>query len=138
MTEKTTTRDTEIQALLLEAVEIQLAAFKANITFWSEWVDEATRFSEEAIRRLSELQSDPAENSRILLEMTDLSRESLRSMTHLPRRAAESFIQELDKFEQAKKPRNEGGTKPKAKTKAKTKAKAKAKAKAKRVARVKP
>ena len=130
MTEKTTSRDTEIQALLLEAIEVQLAAFKANINFWTEWVDEATRFSEEAIRRLSELQSDPAENSHILLEMTDLSRESLRSMTHLPRHAAESFIQELDNFEKARKTRNKSGAKPKTKTKARPKAK--------RTARIKP
>lgn len=125
MNEKNTSRDNEIQALLLEAVEVQLAAFKASINFWSEWVEQATRFSEESIRRLSELQSDPTENSRILLEMTDLSRESLRSMTHLPRHAAETFIKELDQFEKTRKTK-------------KTAAKPKAKAKAKRAARVKP
>lgn len=121
MTEKTTSRDSEIQALLLEATEVQLAAIKANINFWTEWVDEATRFSEEAIRRISEIRSDPEENTRILLEMTDLSRESLRSMTHLPRHAAECFIQELDNYEKTKKSRKKGGAKPKAKRVARVK-----------------
>lgn len=121
MTEKTTSRDSEIQALLLEATEVQLAAIKANINFWTEWVDEATRFSEEAIRRISEIRSDPSDNARILLEMTDLSRESLRSMTRLPRHAAESFIHELDNYEKAKKPRKKSGAKPKAKRVARVK-----------------
>ena len=114
MTEKATPKDTEIQGILQEAVEVQLAAIKASINFWTEWVDEATRFSEEAVRRLGELQSEPAENGRILLELTDVSRESLRSMTHLPRHAAERFIQELDGFEAARKSGKKGGSKPKA------------------------
>lgn len=115
MAEKATSTDSEIQALLLEAVEVQLAAVKASINFWNEWVEEATKFSEEAIRRLSELRTDPAENSRLLLELTDVSRESLRSMTNLPRHAAENFIKELDNFEAARPPANKGGGKPKAK-----------------------
>ncbi len=134
MTEKKSSRDTEIQALLMEAVEVQLAAFKASINFWSEWVEQATKFSEESIRRLGELQSDSKENSRILLELTDLSRDSLRSMTNLPRHAAESFIRELDAFEKARKPVKKTSAKPKTRTKAKTKAKPKAK----RSARIKP
>lgn len=115
MTEENTKRDSEIQALLLEAVEVQLAAVKAGINFWTEWVNEATRFSEEAIRRLNELQSEPSENGRILLELTDVSRESLRSFNQLPRHAAESFIRELDNFEATRKPVKKSGVKPKAK-----------------------
>lgn len=114
MTEENTTRDSEIQALLLEAVEVQLAAVKAGINFWTEWVNEATRFSEEAIRRLSELQAEPTENGRILLELTDISRASLRSFNQLPRHAAESFIRELDNFEAGRNPAKKGGAKPKA------------------------
>jgi len=142
--EKSTSRDTDIQALLLEAVEVQLAAFRANINFWTEWVEEATRFSEQTMRRLSELQADPAENGRVLLEMTDLSRESLRSMTQLPRRSAEFFIRELDNFEKAKKSRGNDSEKSrnkpriKPKVKPKQKPKPKTKTKAKRAARVKP
>ena len=115
MPEKPTPKNSEIQGLLLEAVEVQLAAIKASINFWTEWVEEATRFSEEAIRRLADLQSEPAENSHIVLEMTDLSRESLRSMTNLPRHAAERFIRELDNFEAARNPGKNTGAKPKAK-----------------------
>lgn len=115
MTEENTKRDSEIQAILLEAVEVQLAAVKAGINFWTEWINEATRFSEEAIRRLNELQSEPSENGRILLELTDVSRESLRSFNQLPRHAAETFIRELDSFEATRNPVKKSGVKPKAK-----------------------
>jgi hypothetical protein len=104
MAENTSSRNDAIQELLVEAVEVQLAAFNASISFWTDWVQEASRFSEQTMQRLNELRSEPAGEGRLLLEISDLTRENLRTMTHLPRRAAENFLRELDGLEAARKP----------------------------------
>ena len=103
MAAKKRTRDEDIQAILMNAVEVQLAAFQAGIGFWSEWVEQARKFSEETIRLMVEIQSDPSKTSRLLLEMTDVSRASLRALSDLPRHTAETFVDALDEFEKARK-----------------------------------
>lgn len=122
MENKTTSRETELQEILMNAVEVQLAAFKAGIDFWVNWTEHATKFSEESIRRLNEIQSNPAESNRLLLEITDVSRETLRAMTNLPRHTAESFIGELDNFEHARKSSKKARPRPKAKRSVRAKA----------------
>lgn len=115
MPKKDSTPDTEIQELLIEALEIQLAAFKSGIEFWTAWAEQATKFSEDAVRRLAELKSDSPGSSQIILEATDISREALRAMTSLPRRTAESFIEQLDEMEAARRPAKKSRPKPKPK-----------------------
>ncbi|MHC4953475.1 MAG: hypothetical protein ACYTGZ_06265 [Planctomycetota bacterium] len=127
MASKSQSRTEDIQEILLNAVEVQLAAFTAGIGFWSSWVQQASKFSEEAIRLMGEIQANPSETNRLLLEMTDVSRASLRAMTELPRSTAEGFIETLDGFKKsrsaaAKKP---AGAKKKAKKKAKRRVRAK-------------
>ena len=80
MTTNKSTRQSDAEDLLMEAIEVQLAALRAGIEFWSTWVEQSTKFSEEAIKRLTEIKANPAESSRLLLEITDSSRESLRAM----------------------------------------------------------
>jgi hypothetical protein len=50
------------------------------------------------------MQANPSATNRVLVEMTDVSRASLRALTELPRRTAEGFIDALDEFEKARKP----------------------------------
>lgn len=95
-------RQSDYEDLLMDAIEVQLAAVRAGIEFWSTWVEQSTKFSEEAIKRMAEIKDKPADAGRLLMEITDASRESLREMTGLPRVTAESFIKELDKFSQAR------------------------------------
>lgn len=122
MTTNNSTRQSDAEDLLMEAIEVQLAALRAGIEFWSTWIEQSTKFSEEAIKRLTEIKANPADSSRLLLEITDASRESLRAMTRLPRITAESFIKELDYFEQARKTTAEGGATKRPKRAAKAKA----------------
>lgn len=121
MTTNKSTRQSDAEDLLMEAIEVQLAALRAGIEFWSTWVEQSTKFSEEAIKRLTEIKANPAESSRLLLEITDSSRESLRAMTRLPRITAESFIRELDHFAQARKSTTKTGTTKRPKRAAKAK-----------------
>ena len=115
MDKKTTSQETDIQAILVNAVEVQLATFRAGIDFWANWAELATKFSDESIRRLNEIQSNPDETNRLLLEITDASRETIRAMTDLPRNTAERFISELDKFEKSKNSSKSTSPRPKAK-----------------------
>jgi len=115
MAENTSPRSDAIEELLIEAVEVQLAAFNASISFWADWVQEASRFSDQAMQRLNELRSGSAGEGELLLEISDLTRENLRTMTHLPRRAAENFLRELDNLEAARKPGRTARKKPGAK-----------------------
>jgi|GEM_PF-3520955 len=122
MDKKTTSRETELQEILMNAVEVQLAAFKAGIDFWVHWTEHATKFSEESIRRLNEIQSNPAESNRLLLEITDISRETIRAMTNLPRHTAECFIGELDHFDHVRQSSKKTRPRPKAKRSVRAKA----------------
>ncbi len=106
----------------MEAIELQLVAFKEGIAYWIEMGEIAKKFVSETTERLSEIKSSPSETNRLLLEITDVSKESLRAMTNLPRRTAERFIGELDEFERARKSSKrarksskKSGTRPKAK-----------------------
>ena len=103
MVSKRQSRTEDIQEILMNAAEVQLAAFTAGIGFWSAWVQQATKFSEETIRLMAEIQAKPSETSRLVLEMTDISRASLRAMTDLPRNAATGFIEALDGFQKARR-----------------------------------
>jgi Lon protease-like protein len=115
MPKKDSTPDTEIQELLIEALEVQLVTFKSGIEFWTAWTEHATKFSEDAMKRLAELKSDSPGSSQILLEATDISKEALRAMTSLPHRTAESFIEQLDAMEAARKLAKKSRAKPKPK-----------------------
>ena len=100
MAAKRQSRTEDVQTILMNAVEVQLAAFTAGIGFWSAWVDQARKFSEETIRLMGEMQRRPTETNRLLLVMTDVSRASLRALTELPRSTAASFIDALDESQQ--------------------------------------
>ncbi len=103
MAQKKSTTDADVQDVLMDVVEVQLAAFRAGIDFWGAWVEQASKFSEDAGSRLGEIRANPSEANRLFMEIGEASRESLRAMTDLPRQAAERFIEELGKSEPARK-----------------------------------
>lgn len=92
------TRDEDLSQLLTEAIEVQLAALRAGIGFWSEWIERTTEFVQSATRTLSEITSEEQEAKDLLLELVDAGRASVRGMTEIPRNTATRFVEELDRM----------------------------------------
>lgn len=91
-------RNAEVREVLIDAVEVQLAAIKAAVSFWAEWAERASGFVSTAARSLDAMRA-PDKNPRdVLLEVIDVGRESMRTMTELPRHAATRFIDELEEI----------------------------------------
>lgn len=102
MPESGTSREEELRQLLTDAIEVQLAALKAGIGFWSEWIEKTTDFVDTATKTLSNINSDDPQTKDVLLELVDAGRASARSLTEIPRNTATRFLEELDNFEAKK------------------------------------
>ncbi len=102
MAETEPNREEELRELLTDAIEVQLAALKAGIGFWSEWIEQTSAFVQSASKTLTNINSEE-EPKEVLLELVDAGRASVRSMTELPRHTASRFIEALDEFEEKKK-----------------------------------
>ncbi|MBC7894958.1 MAG: hypothetical protein H7066_06075 [Cytophagaceae bacterium] len=100
MTESETDLDREedLRRLLQDAIEVQLAALKAGISFWTEWIEQTSAFVQTATTSLANISSEDAKTRDVLLELVDAGRASVRSMTEIPRNTANKFIEELDKL----------------------------------------
>jgi len=98
MAESDETREEDLRRLLTDAIEVQLAALKAGISFWTEWIEKTTEFVQSASKTLSQITSDDQQARDLLLELVDASRATARSLTEIPRHTAEKFIEELDKI----------------------------------------
>jgi hypothetical protein len=99
MAETENGREEELRSLLTDAIEVQLAALKAGISFWSEWIEETSNFVQSATDSLSTINSGGKKTEDALLELLDKGRASARSMTEIPRHSATRFIEELDAAE---------------------------------------
>ncbi len=95
-------REEDLRELLTDAIEVQLAALKAGIGFWTEWIERTTEFVQSATQTLSEITSEEPEAKDLLLELVDAGRASVRGMTEIPRNTATRFIEELDRFKDVK------------------------------------
>jgi hypothetical protein len=104
MTESELSREEDLRRLLTDAVEVQLAALKAGIGFWTEWIEETSKFVQSATETLSTIKAEQQQTKDVLLELVDASRASLRAMTEIPRHTATRFLDELDKMEQENGP----------------------------------
>ena len=102
MPENGPTREEDLRRLLTDAIEVQLAALKAGISFWSEWVEHTSAFVQSASKSLSNINSEEQQTKDVVLELVDAGRASLRSLTEIPRHTATRFIEELDSLEKAK------------------------------------
>ena len=109
MAEAQPNREEQIREVLMNAVEVQLAALKAGAGFWKEWMERTSAFVKTATKTLSSILSQDKEAGHLLLEIVDQARESMRTMTELPRNAAARFIQELDELEKKRKAGPVGG-----------------------------
>jgi hypothetical protein len=103
MADSDPTREEDLRLLLTDAIEVQLAALKAGISFWSEWIEHTTTFVQSATKTLSSINTDDPKSRDVVLELLDAGRASVRSLTEIPRHTASHFIEELDKFAAQKK-----------------------------------
>jgi hypothetical protein len=103
MAETETNREEELRRLLTDAIEVQLAALKAGISFWSEWIEQTSTFVTSATKTLSSINTEDQQAKDMLLELVDAGRASARAMTEIPRHTATRFIEELDRLEEKKK-----------------------------------
>jgi len=126
MAETETGREEELRSLLTDAIEVQLAALKAGISFWTEWIEETSNFVQSATDSLSTINSGGKKTEDALLELLDKGRASARSMTEIPRHSAARFIEELDAAE-ARRAESEKSSPKKAPAKTKPSKKAPAK-----------
>jgi len=100
MPDPSPTREEDLRRLLTDAIEVQLAALKAGISFWSEWIEQTAEFVQSATKTLSTINSDEQNAKDLVLELVDAGRASVRALTEIPRHTATRFIEELDKLEQ--------------------------------------
>jgi hypothetical protein len=98
MADTDATREEDLRRLLTDAIEVQLAALKAGISFWTEWIEQTSEFVQSATKTLSAINTeDPPKD--VLLELVDAGRASMRAITEIPRHTATRFIEELDNLE---------------------------------------
>jgi hypothetical protein len=102
MTPAESSREEDLRRLLTDAIEVQLAALRAGISFWSEWIEQTSAFVQSATRSLSTINAEDQQAKDVLLELVDAGRASVRSMTEIPRHTATRFIEELDRLEKKK------------------------------------
>jgi len=102
MPETETNREEELRRLLTDAIEVQLAALKAGVSFWSEWIEQTSTFVTSATKTLSSI-NEEQQTKDMLLELVDAGRASARAMTEIPRHTATRFLEELDRLEEKKK-----------------------------------
>lgn len=80
--------------MLVEAARTQLAAVSAGITFWSGWVESADKYTRALNDELTKLEAS-GDSTDIVGRLSDLTREYLRNMTHLPSTAVKEFNTQL-------------------------------------------
>jgi hypothetical protein len=93
-------RQEDLRRLLTDAIEVQLAALKAGISFWTEWIEQTGEFVNSATKALASINAEDQQAKDVLLELVDAGRASMRSMTEIPRHSALRFIEELDRVKQ--------------------------------------
>lgn len=98
-------RDQDIREVLIDAAEVQLAALRAAVTFWAAWAERTSTLVATATRKLEAMRAGEAEPGDVVLEVVDVGRETLRTMTELPQSAASRFIDELGEIATRRKSR---------------------------------
>ena len=98
-----TNKNQEVRQLMIEAAKVQVAALNAGITFWSSWVESASKFAKSLNSELINLGKDTVQSDEAIGKLTDLSREYLRKMTELPGAAVGQFDAEVGKAIEPKK-----------------------------------
>ena len=94
---KKTKETSELKDVFIEIVRVQLAAMEAGITFWSGWVESASKFVIAADQELLRIIQSGDEANEAIGRLTDLSREFLRKVTELPNQAVAEFNARIEK-----------------------------------------
>src|SRR2546421_7073384 len=102
---KETKETSELKDVFIETVRVQLAAMEAGITFWSAWVESASKFAVAADQEFLKIIQSGGEADEAIGHLTDLSREFLRNVTELPNKAVAEFNAKIEK-EIKPKPKN--------------------------------
>lgn len=100
---KPSTKESDLQEILFDTAEVQLAGLRAGIDFWSSWVKLASKYAEEVSGGLDLIASDRGTANEALRRITEAGQKSIREMNELPRRTSMKFIEELDRSGKAKK-----------------------------------
>jgi hypothetical protein len=103
MTQKDSRDLVGIREVLINAVEVELAALRTSVYFWRQWIAQTSEHIRSTAMCLSTIRSKDRDASQVLLELVDSSRERMRTLTELPRNAAVQFIRELDVLEEKKR-----------------------------------
>jgi hypothetical protein len=133
---QTPDRENDVRTVLIEAVEVQLAALKAAMTFWGEWIERTSVFVKTATRDLDAARSTK-KTDQVLLELVDAGREGMRTLTELPRHAAEQFVRDLDEIATKGRARSAPASRPRGASPSRAPSPARARRAAKRRVRAK-
>lgn len=95
----------DVREVLIDAVEVELAALKGAAVFWQEWIEQTSAYVKTASQSLAAIRSSDRDAGQVLLELTDANREAMRRMTELPRKMAERYLSELSGSKPGKPPR---------------------------------
>jgi hypothetical protein len=82
---------------MIEAARTEVAAVTAGISFWSDWVDAAEKYTAAISAELAKLEADPTGTDDLTGRLADLSRTYLRELTELPSATVKRFNTELEK-----------------------------------------
>jgi len=100
MAQSVSSRTDDVREVLINAVEVELAALKAAVSFWKQWIEHTSKYVKTTSKTLSTIRTTNKDIKEVLLEVVDAGRETMRLMTELPRKSAEGFLRELDAFDQ--------------------------------------
>lgn len=114
MVEKTTAEN--IEDILIEGVQVQIAATKAGIAFWKGWIKNASEFTDEVDKEIMKVHKSKKKGikERIkVAQFSDAAKKLLRKTTELPNVAATEFNNELGKrMKKKSKPTRSAKVKP--------------------------
>lgn len=100
MGKKSSDRSDEIRAIMIETLEVQLAALRSGITFWTEWANRTSEYTEVASRGLSDINTHPEDTDRVLSEIIEAGSTYFRKMNEIPQASFSKFTDELAKAKQ--------------------------------------
>jgi hypothetical protein len=117
MSETESSQFENVRDVLINAIEVELAVMNAAVCFWRQWIEHTSNYVKIAGMNLSSIRSNGKDPNQVLMEVVDASREAARLMTELPKKAADTFLSELDAIERRRAP----ASKPAAKRRARAK-----------------
>jgi hypothetical protein len=98
--------------ITIEAARIQLASLNAGITFWTGWLESASKFAEQINATLMDAYNPKADSSKIVGRITDASKTFLGQTTKLSSQSVDQFNQEMMKATKKRKRSRSGKVKP--------------------------